>query len=113
MNSHWILSKIPPSRSRFANFFVATMCLGFIYLVVPVIAGQRPQQSPNSVFLDAAAPVYAPDPSDSWNRIFFYLFSRRIETRVTDEFPEFRGATAFHSSRKSDGRHASFVHRYQ
>ena len=95
MNSHWILTKVPLSQSRFANFFIATLCLGVIYLVVPMIAGQRPQQSPNSVFLDAAAPVYAPDPGDSWNKIFFYLFSRRIETRITDEFPEFRDATPF------------------
>ena len=95
MNSHQILTKVPFSRYRFANFFIATLCVGFVCLVAPVIAGRRALQSPNPVFLDSAAPVYAPDPNDSWNRIFFYLFSRRIETRVTDEFPEFRDATPF------------------
>ena len=95
MNSHRILVKIPFSRSRFANFFTATLCLGVIYFVTTAMVARSAQQSPNAVFLDAPSPVYAPDPNDSWNKIFFYLFSRRIETRVTDEFPEFRGATAF------------------
>jgi len=32
--------------------------------------------------------VYAQDPNDSWNRIFCFLFSRRMEVRLSDEFPE-------------------------
>ena len=95
MNSHWILTKIPFSRSRFANFFIATVCLGVIYFVATAIVAHSAQQSPNAVFLDAPAAVYAPDPNDSWNKIFFYLFSRRVETRVTDEFPEFRDAAPY------------------
>jgi len=95
VNSHRILTKVSFSRSRFANFFIAALCLGVICLVAPVIAGRRAQQGPNAVFLDAPSAVYAPDPNDSWNKIFFYLFSRRVETRITDEFPEFRGATSF------------------
>ena len=67
-----------------------------------MIVAHSAQQSPNAVFLDAPSPVYAPDPNDSWNKIFFYLFSRRVETRVTDEFPEFREATAF--TRQEDPR---------
>ena len=95
MNSHWILTKVPFSRSRFENFFIATLCLGAIYFVTTAIIARGAQQTPNAVFLDAPSAVYAPDPNDSWNKIFFYLFSRRIQTRVTDEFPEFRGATDF------------------
>jgi hypothetical protein len=95
VNSHWILTKIPFSRSRFANFFIATVCLGVIYFVATAIVAHSAQQSPNVVLLDAPAAVYAPDPNDSWNKIFFYLFSRRVETRVTDEFPESRGAAPF------------------
>lgn len=102
MNSHWILAEVPFSRSRFANFFIAALCLGVIYLVATVIVASSAQQSPKSVFLDAPAVVYAPDPNDCWNKIFFYLFSRRVETRVTDEFPEFREATAF--TRSEDPR---------
>ena len=95
MNSHWIPTKILFTRSRFANFVIATLCLGVIYFATTAIVARSTQQNPHAIFLDAAAPVYAPDPNDSWNRIFFYLFSRRIETRVTDEFPEFRDATPF------------------
>lgn len=95
MISHQILTKVPFSRYRFAYFFIAILFVGVIYLVAPVIAGRRAQQGQSAVFLDAPTAVYATDPSDSWNRIFFYLFSRRVETRVTDEFPEFRDATPF------------------
>ncbi len=33
-------------------------------------------------------PIYSPDPNDSWNRLFYFLFSRRMEVRLSDEFPE-------------------------
>jgi hypothetical protein len=102
VNSDWTLTKIPFSRYRFANFFIATLCVGVIYFVTTAIVARSAQQGPNAVFLDAPAAVYAPDPNDSWNKIFFYLFSRRVETRVTDEFPESRGATAF--TRQEDPR---------
>lgn len=88
MNSHRILGNMVSSRSfRPASFLLATLCLGIIYFVTTAIVARSAQQSPNSVFLDAPAAIYAPDPNDSWNKIFFYLFSRRVETRVTDEFP--------------------------
>jgi hypothetical protein len=32
--------------------------------------------------------IYAQDPNDAWNRIFYFLFSRRVQARVSDEFPE-------------------------
>jgi len=32
--------------------------------------------------------IYAQDPNDAWNRIFYFLFSRRIQARLSDEFPE-------------------------
>jgi hypothetical protein len=96
MNSHRILGKIAFQRCcRSANFLVAILCFGVVYLFIPMTAARQAKQSPNSVFLDAPSAIYAPDPNDSWNKIFFYLFSRRVETRVTDEFPEFRDATPF------------------
>lgn len=30
--------------------------------------------------------VYAADPHDSWNRIFYLLFTRPVEMRLTDDF---------------------------
>lgn len=32
--------------------------------------------------------IYAADPHDSWNRIFFLLFTRSVETRLTDDFKD-------------------------
>ena len=54
------------------------------------IAAQEPAPSALGLaLLDAApAPIYSADPNDSWNRIFYFLFSRRVETRLTDQFPE-------------------------
>ncbi len=53
---------------------MATLCLGVVYFVTTAMVAHSALHSPNAVFLDAPSPVYAADPSDSWNRIFFYLF---------------------------------------
>jgi hypothetical protein len=96
MNSHRILGNMVFSHAcRTASFLLATLCLGIIYFGTTAIVARSAQQSPSSVFLDAPAAIYATDPNDSWNKIFFYLFSRRVETRITDEFPELREATSF------------------
>jgi hypothetical protein len=54
------------------------------------LAAQEPAPiPPKAALLDSAPePIYSADPSDPWNRIFYFLFSRRIETRLTDQFPE-------------------------
>jgi len=36
----------------------------------------------------APEPIYAQDPNDAWNRIFYFLFSRRIDAYLSDEFPD-------------------------
>ena len=46
----------------------------------------RPAQA--ELLASTPEPVYSHDANDSWNRIFYFLFSRRIETRVSEEFPE-------------------------
>ena len=46
----------------------------------------RPAQA--GLLASTPEPVYSSDANDSWNRIFYFLFSRRIETRVSEEFPE-------------------------
>lgn len=52
-------------------------------------ASAAPQTSAQpKVFLTAApAPIYSADPDDSWNRLFYYLFSRRFEAFLS-EFPD-------------------------
>jgi hypothetical protein len=46
----------------------------------------RPAQA--GLLASTPEPVYSNDANDSWNRIFYFLFSRRIETRVSEEFSE-------------------------
>jgi hypothetical protein len=45
-------------------------------------------QAPPKVAFPKPEPVYAPEANDAWNRIFCLLFSRRMEVRLSDEFPE-------------------------
>jgi hypothetical protein len=78
------------------------LCLGLAVLGVS-LAQPSPQNSPQvqvraedtirdaSTFVALAGspePIYSQDPHDAWNRIFYYLFSRRVQTRLSDDFPE-------------------------
>jgi len=50
---------------------------------------------------EAPVSIYSNNPNDSWNRIFYYLFSRRVNARLSSEFPEgapFREADGFPGS---------------
>ena len=40
--------------------------------------------------------IYAADPNDSWNRIFRVLFTRTVNARVSDAFPEGAPFESFH-----------------
>jgi hypothetical protein len=54
-----------------------------------VVAQETMSSPPEATLLGSAPrPIYSSDPNDSWNRIFYYLFSRRIETRLSDLYPE-------------------------
>lgn len=44
---------------------------------------------------DAPQPIYSDDPNDPWNRIFYCLFTRRLQTRFSDEFPDATPFMAF------------------
>jgi hypothetical protein len=44
--------------------------------------------APKLFLIAAPAPIYSADPNDSWNRIFYYLFSRRFEAFLSSEFPD-------------------------
>ncbi len=47
-----------------------------------------PGPSYAALLATAPEPIYSNDANDSWNRIFYFLFSRRIETCVSEEFSE-------------------------
>ena len=54
-----------------------------------IVAQEATYSPPKATLLGSAPqPIYSSDPNDAWNRIFYYMFSRRIETRLSDLFPE-------------------------
>jgi hypothetical protein len=55
------------------------------FLVAQETAPRPPQ---TGLLASTPEPVYSNDTNDPWNRIFYFLFSRRIETRVSEEFSE-------------------------
>lgn len=53
------------------------------------LLAQPPEPNSPKIALSAKPePIYTSDPNDAWNRIFYFLFSRRIEARLSDDFPE-------------------------
>ncbi len=46
----------------------------------------QPDYRKGSLPLEEVQPVYSPDLSDSWNRIFNALFSRTVRSRLSKEF---------------------------
>jgi|SRR6516225_5689120 len=69
----WILSML------FSGLIVASMaCLA---QTPPAYrAGSLTKQEPQS--------IYAADPQDAWNRIFYLLFTRTVKLRLADNFKE-------------------------
>jgi hypothetical protein len=54
-----------------------------------LVAQEASYSPPKAALLDGGPKaIYSGDPNDSWNRIFYYLFSRRIEARLSDQYPE-------------------------
>ncbi len=97
-----IFGKVPTSSSsRPSAPILAVFCVIATALLIPTNSGHGTQRSSRFGFLDAPAAVYSTDANDSWNRIFYFLFSRRVETRLTDEFPE---AGPFTFNRADDAR---------
>jgi hypothetical protein len=77
---------------RFAASLAIIAILGSVILAAPNSHRARHPRSipsaPVPVEQDAPQPVYSDDPNDPWNRIFYCLFSRRLQTRFSDEFPD-------------------------
>jgi len=78
--------------------------------VAPPVRCQQTGYRAGSLPSDQPQPVYAKDPQDSWNRIFYFLFTRTVKLRLTDDFREegpfqpahFGAFPAFHSQPVSD-----------
>jgi len=56
--------------------------------VTPAAEKHAPDFRAGSLTKDKPQVVYAADLDDSWNRIFYRLFTRTIQTRLSDDFPK-------------------------
>src|SRR5438105_3245941 len=78
-------------RSR-ARRLVVTLARGFIPALCLGASSPPLQPAPDyragSLAKDGAQAVYAADPDDAWNRIFYVLFTRTVRTRLSNDFPE-------------------------
>jgi hypothetical protein len=70
------------------NFFAAGLFLASGALAGSLALEPRTQISAKVELLGTPEAIFAPEPEDAWNRIFYFLFSRRIEVRLSNEFPE-------------------------
>jgi len=66
--------------------------VGFSLLPQP-----RAQEPWPTVLPAKIEPIYSKDPNDAWNRIFYYLFSRRFKARLSGDFPEGKPFEEFES----------------
>jgi hypothetical protein len=73
---------------RYKFWLVLSLSLVAAALGFSPLAQTTGQRSPKIALAASPEPIYSQDPNDAWNRIFYFLFSRRIETRLSDEFPE-------------------------
>jgi hypothetical protein len=82
-------SRIPPLRTPPIAFCCAALLVCLVVGDLPHATGQQPSPDlPKVALIDKAAAIYSSDPDDSWNQIFYFLFSRRLEIRLSDDFPE-------------------------
>ena len=87
----WPAIRSPREGVRYCKFW---LCLAPALVLLATTLALSPQaESPEPTLRNTALPsapelIYAQDPNDAWNRIFYFLFSRRIEARLSDEFPE-------------------------
>lgn len=80
---------IPRLRMPPIAFCCAALLLYTVVGDLPYATGQQPSPDlPKVSLIDKPAPIYSSDPNDSWNRIFYFLFSRRLEIRLSNDFPE-------------------------
>jgi hypothetical protein len=71
---------------RFAIPCLAIAAVAFPFLSVSYSRSSLEKSSDKTQ--NAPQPIYSENPDDSWNRIFYRLFTRRIEVRVSSEYPE-------------------------
>jgi hypothetical protein len=87
----WPAIRSSPEGVRYRKFwFCLTPALALLATTLALSPqAESPEPTPRkTAFPSAPELIYAQDPNDAWNRIFYFLFSRRIQARLSDEFPE-------------------------
>lgn len=72
---------------------IGGLSLGIMIVAVAVAQASRSADDasevpPRTRLAETPETIYSNSPDDSWNRIFYYLFSRRVTARLTADFPE-------------------------
>ena len=76
---------------------VASLVAAVGFWQLPQPRAQEPQPA---VLPSTIEPIYSTDPNDAWNRIFYYLFSRRFKARLSADFPDGKPSTQLDSDSK-------------
>ena len=72
-------------RRNPTGYFLATLIFSVIIFCTAKAASDY---RAGSLVKQETQSVYAADPRDAWNRIFYILFTRTVEARLTDDFKE-------------------------
>src|SRR5262245_56828416 len=74
------------SRRRLPRLAVIVLHVAALALLCSAQSGLNPRSG--SLPKDEPQAIYHPDPADSWNRIFYCLFTRTVKTRLSQDFSE-------------------------
>jgi hypothetical protein len=72
---------------------ISTLAAGIAVMAVAAAYSSQTADKPaeaavSARLAEAPEKIYSDNPNDSWNRIFYYLFSRRVTARLSSDFPE-------------------------
>jgi hypothetical protein len=73
-------------RDSSARILLALAALSGLCVGALSIVADGPDYGAGSLTKLEAQSIYAADPHDAWNRIFYLLFTRTVEVRLTDDF---------------------------
>ena len=74
------------SRRRLSRLAVIILYVVALAMLCSAQSGLNPRFG--SLPKDEPQAIYHPDPEDSWNRIFYCLFTRTVKTRLSQDFSE-------------------------
>src|SRR5262247_4733597 len=74
------------SRLRLPRIAVIVLHVAALALLCSAQSGLNPRSG--SLPKDEPQAIYHPDPADSWNRIFYCLFTQTVKTRLSQDFSE-------------------------